>query len=150
MAAADEALNPGGGSAETPAFLHEVEVRFRDLDPMGHVHHSLPLIYFEEARAAFWRRLVGSPALEAIEYVIAECHIRYRARVHYPGHATVTVSVTKVGTRSFELSYELRGAGGLLAEGRTAQVMYDYRARRPTEIPIEVRGRLAAHLPPGA
>jgi acyl-CoA thioester hydrolase len=41
-------------------FRTSVPVRFRDLDAMGHAHHTLPLIYLEEARAAFWRELKGS------------------------------------------------------------------------------------------
>ncbi|MBK6404207.1 MAG: thioesterase family protein [Holophagales bacterium] len=34
-----------------------VEVRFRDLDAMGHVNNAVYLTYFEQARLAFWRAI---------------------------------------------------------------------------------------------
>ena len=40
-------------------FHHAVAVRFRDLDAMRHVHHTAPLLYIEEARAAYWRAVAG-------------------------------------------------------------------------------------------
>ena len=40
-------------------FRHPVEVRFKDIDIGGHAHHSHALVYFEEARSAYWREGVG-------------------------------------------------------------------------------------------
>ena len=50
------------GSEPAPAdfaLVHAVDVRFRDIDAMGHAHHSLPLVYWEEARARYWRDVAG-------------------------------------------------------------------------------------------
>ncbi|MEN8376271.1 MAG: thioesterase family protein [Gemmatimonadota bacterium] len=131
----------------TPAFPFEypVTVRFRDLDPMGHAHHSLPLIYFEEARAAFWRHLTGRDDLEAIDYIMAGVRLSYRARVRFPLSARVHLRVSRVGNSSFGLEYELRGPGGrVLVEGATDQVLYDYHAERSKVIPPEIRAGLEA------
>ena len=40
-------------------FHHPVTVRFRDIDIGGHAHHADALIYFEEARWAYWMEVVG-------------------------------------------------------------------------------------------
>ena len=40
-------------------FRHAVEVRFKDIDLGGHAHHAQALVYFEEARTAYWREIVG-------------------------------------------------------------------------------------------
>ena len=40
----------------------EWDVRFKDVDVGGHAHHSHALVYFEEARWAYWARVVGSAA----------------------------------------------------------------------------------------
>ncbi len=125
-------------------FEHPVAVRFRDLDPMGHAHHSLPLIYFEEARAAFWRDLAGRDDLGAIDYVIGRVRVTYRERVRFPMAATVALRVARIGGSSFTLDYELRGPEGrVLVEGSTDQVLYDYEAGRPKRIPAEIRAALA-------
>lgn len=144
---AREASSPGSGPDEAVSFPFEypVTVRFRDLDPMGHAHHSLPLIYFEEARAAFWRHLTGRDEIESIDYVIGGVRIRYRERVRFPLSAKVVLRVARIGNSSFTIDYELRGPEGrLLVEGSTDQVLYDYHAGRSKVIPAEIRAGLEA------
>lgn len=126
-------------------FVQRVPVRFHDLDAMGHAHHSLPLIYIEEARAAYWRAVVGRPALENIDYVIGEARVRYHARITFPDELVVGVRVSRVGGRSFAMEYEVRSsAGELLATAETLQVMYDYANSRSKPVPDPVRRAIAA------
>ena len=123
----------------------EVPVRFRDLDAMGHAHHTLPLIYLEEARASFWRELKRSATLDAIDYVMAEITLRFHARILYPGTVCVLLSVTRVGGRSFTTEFELRAPDDvLLASGSAVQVAYDYDAARSKPIDDDDRMQLEA------
>ncbi|CAN5719232.1 thioesterase family protein [soil metagenome] len=106
-----------------------VPVRFRDLDAMGHAHHTLPLIYLEEARARFWALIRGSSAVDAIEYVMAEITLRFHARIMYPGDVVVGLAVRRVGGSSFTTDFEVRSdAGVLLSSGSAVHVAYDYDA----------------------
>jgi acyl-CoA thioesterase FadM len=50
----------------------------------------------------------------------------------------------RLGTKSFELEYELRAGDRVVAEARTVLVGYDYDARVSIEIPDEWRRSLAA------
>ncbi|HEX2166944.1 MAG TPA: thioesterase family protein [Longimicrobiales bacterium] len=110
-------------------FRTEVPVRFRDLDAMGHAHHTLPLIYLEEARAAFWRELKGSASIDAIDYVMAEITLRFHERTRYPANVVVGLAVRRVGAKSFTTEFEIRSdAGALLSSGTAVQVLYDYAA----------------------
>lgn len=127
-------------------FVRAVEVRFRDVDVLGHAHHTLPLVYFEEARAAFWREVVGRPGIEGIDYLLAEATARYHDRIPYPARLDVAARVTRIGTKSFTMEYEARRDGALLASGQTVQVMYDYAAGRAKPIPDDVRATLAEFL----
>jgi acyl-CoA thioester hydrolase len=125
-------------------FHHAVEVRFRDLDPMGHAHHSLPLIYVEEARAAYWREAVGRSDLDGIDYVLAEVTVRYHRRIGFPERLDVALRVGKLGRSSFGMDFEIRGAAtaDLLASGSTVQVAFDYAAGRSKPLSDEVRDRI--------
>ncbi len=130
-------------------FEHRAEVRFRDLDPMGHAHHSLPLIYFEEARAAYWRDVVGRSGADEIDYILAEATLGFHARILFPQRVTILVRVSRIGSSSFDMEYQLRSADDeLLADGRTVQVMYDYAAGRPKQIPAEIRARMEEYDAP--
>ena len=46
---------------------------------------------------------------------------------------------SRLGTKSFELEYEVRADGRLAAEGRTVLVGYDYLRGESVEIPAEWR-----------
>lgn len=134
-----------GLEGEGAAFHHPVEVRFRDIDPGGHAHHTLPLVYFEEARSAYWSRIVGRDGLEGIDYILAEAMIRYHRRILWPQTVTVALRVPEIGRSHWIMEYVVRGEDGRrLASGETRQVMYDYDAGRPVRIPDDVRERMTA------
>ena len=138
-------MHPGSSAKEEFRFAHEVEVRFRDIDVGGHAHHSLALIFFEEARAAYWRDVVGCGGIDEIDYILAEATIRYHERVLYPGRLVVDVRVALLGKKHFVMEYRVRAAeGGKVASGRTVQVMFDYEAKTTKRIPAEVRRRIEA------
>jgi acyl-CoA thioester hydrolase len=126
-------------------FRHDLAVRFRDLDPMGHAHHTLPLIYLEEARAEFWRRLKGRSDLDSIDYVMAEVTLRFHARIVYPSTVHVQLAVSRVGERSFTTVFEIRDdAETLLSSGSAVQVAFDYAAGSSKPIDLADRGILSA------
>lgn len=121
-------------------FHHPVTVRFRDIDIGGHAHHSEALMYFEEARWAYWRDVLGRGAIEDIDYVLAEARIRWHQRVLWPQTVRVGVRVSRLGRKHFDIDYEVRGEDGtLLVSGTTVQVMFDYEARKSMRLPEELR-----------
>lgn len=121
-------------------FWHPVVVRFRDIDAGGHAHHSEALMYFEEARAAYWRQVAGKEGLDGVDYIIAEAEVRWHKRVLWPQTLKVGVRVSRLGKKHFEMAYEVLGeTGERLQSGRTVQVMYDYRTGAASRIPEEVR-----------
>jgi acyl-CoA thioester hydrolase len=129
-------------------FFYDVPVRFHDLDAMGHAHHSLPLIYMEEARAAYWRDIAGKDGLDQIDYVIGSFTLRFIQRIHFPGTVRVGLRVSRLGTSSFNMEYELHDENAqLLATGESTQVMYDYSTSASKPIPPEVRSRIEAYEP---
>lgn len=128
-------------------FHHDVDVRFRDIDIGGHAHHSQVLVYFEEARAAYWREVVGrsGSGLDDIDYVLAEARVRFRRRVFYPDTLRVAVRVSRLGKKHFEMEYEARSRDGeLVSSGTTTQIMYDYGAGASKPIPDDVRREIEA------
>lgn len=121
-------------------FHHPVTVRFRDIDIGGHAHHSEALMYFEEARWAYWRDVLGRGAIEDVDYVLAEARIRWHQRVLWPQTVRVGVRVSRLGRKHFDIDYEVLGEDGtLLVSGTTVQVMFDYETRKSVRLPDELR-----------
>ncbi len=133
-------------SASGFRFFHPVTVRFRDIDVGGHAHHADALVYFEEARWAYWKEVVGEVDVEAVDYVLAECRVRWHARVLWPQDVMVGVRVSRVGRKHFEMEYEVRSeAGEKLQSGTTVQVMYDYSRGASKAMPDGLRATLEAY-----
>lgn len=121
-------------------FLHPVTVRFRDIDIGGHAHHADTLIYFEEARWAYWKQVVGQGKLHQLDFVLAECRVRWHARVLWPQVVSVAVRVVRVGRKHFEMAYEIRSdEGEKLSSGTTIQVMYNFDAGVSKRLPGDLR-----------
>ena len=127
-------------------FWHSVSVRFKDIDWGGHAHHSLSLVYFEEARTQYWRDVVGRGELDEIDFILAEAKVRYHQRVLYPLQMKVGVRVSVLGKKHFVMEYLALGeAGEELLSGETTMVMFDYRAGKTKRVPPEVRTAVEAH-----
>jgi acyl-CoA thioester hydrolase len=127
-------------------FIWRVPVRFHDLDVMGHAHHTLPIIYFEEARAAYWREVAGRPAVQDIDYVLAEIRVQFKQRIQYPATLMVKAGVTQLGNASFSMGYELTDEEGVvLAAGESVQVMFNYSNGKSMRMPDDVRARIESY-----
>ena len=126
-------------------FRHPVAVRFQDIDVYGHAHHSRALIYFEEARWAYWGEVVGANNIENVSYVLAEVHVRYHRRILYPMTVEVGVRASHLANKHFVMDYEARSPEGeVLVSGNSVQVMYDYSTESSTTIPHPVRSAIEA------
>ena len=60
-------------------FEHELEVRFRDCDALGHVNNAVYLTYLEQARFAHWQRLTGVTGIPR-SFILARVECDYRAQ----------------------------------------------------------------------
>lgn len=123
-----------------------VQVRFRDLDAMGHVNNAVYLTYLEMGRLAYYRELMGLQDPKDFNFILAHLSIDFRSPVVLGETVYVGIRVTRVGNKSFHFAYELReGASGrLVAEATSVQVMYDYRRQTTMPVSPEFRQRLEA------
>ena len=125
-------------------FVHEERVRFRDLDPMGHVNNAVFLTYIEQARVAFLAEVGAATALEDMNMIVARVEIDFKAPVRLGQEVEVSVRASRFGTKSFDLDYDLRVDGELVAQAKTVQVAYDYERREPVALPADWREKLTA------
>ncbi|HSC26562.1 MAG TPA: thioesterase family protein [Vicinamibacterales bacterium] len=134
-------------------FSHQIDVRFRDCDPMGHANNAVYLTYLEQARFAHWRALWGfrggPPRPGEPGVIMAHAEIDYRKPVEYGDRLEVRLAIAAIGRTSFTYDYELVDQSkSVVASARTVQVMYDYASARPVPIPERVRELLARHVRP--
>jgi acyl-CoA thioester hydrolase len=110
---------------------HRVQMRWRDLDGLGHVNHTVVLTYLEEGRDAFLLR----HGIRRDQYVVGTCSVRFRDEID-PSLDAVTVEcgIRELGRSSIATAERIRGEeGGLLVEAEFDLVLWDpdRRASRP-------------------
>ncbi len=125
------------------SFVHVQGVRFRDLDPMGHVNNAVFLTYLEQARVAFLKEVGAATGIEDMNIILARVEIDFRAPVRMDQEIHIAVRASRFGTKSFDLDYELRVDREIVAQAKSVQVAYDYDRREPVDLPSEWRERLA-------
>lgn len=117
-----------------------VRVRFYELDPYGHVNHSVYIQYFEAARAQ-WLDELGFPLARlqqnGIQIVVTEINTRYRGSAG-PDEVLVVETqaeeLRRVSMRFFQRI--LRGDDVLVEQIVSAACIND--SGRPTRVPAEL------------
>lgn len=130
-------------------FHSEVEVRFRDLDAMGHVNNAVYFTYFEVARTGYMRALGHRPPVEIspadlYPFILLDVYCKYLAPAVLAQELNVYLRTSRVGTKSYEFEYLIsdRNDGHPLATGSSTQVYYDYRRKKTLPIPDDFRRRI--------
>jgi acyl-CoA thioester hydrolase len=125
-------------------FVHRETVRFRDTDAMGHVNNAVFLTYLEQARIAYLRSLGVLDGPLQLAMILARVEIDFRAQA-WPGESLeIGVRPARIGTKSFDLEYEVRAEGRVVAEAKTVLVGFDYVTNASGELPPEWREAIVA------
>lgn len=117
----------------------EIDVRFRDLDPLNHVNNAVFNSYFEEARISFMSDTPGfkNQFEEGKSFVLAKTTIEYRSPVTYPGKLLIGTGISELGNSSItgvQAIYESRNKK-LVATARSKGVWFDLDKQRPARLP---------------
>ncbi len=122
----------------------ELDVRFRDIDAMGHVNNAVYATYIEQARVQYIEDVVDEPLMET-GGVVADLHIDFEHPVDWGETVTVAVRADELGTSSIPLEYEIYADGELAATASTLMVTFDPDAHEPRPIPESWRERIQEH-----
>jgi acyl-CoA thioester hydrolase len=110
-----------------------VQLRWRDMDMLGHLNQSVYHELLEEGRAALiWElmRRVGTDHRHGA-YVLAHVDLDYHREVRKDhGQVEIAVRVGRIGTSSFSLHHEITLPDRTVAaSGETVMVAWDPRTR---------------------
>ena len=122
-------------------YTTDIQVRFRDLDPMKHVNNALYVTYLEQARAEFYEEVVDVP-LADIDTILTYLEVAYEQAIDSVGTVTVELEVSDLGTSSIPMEYEIRFSDERYATAETVQVFFDPETKESRPIPDRYRERL--------
>ncbi len=124
-----------------------IEVRFKDLDVLGHVNNAVILTYAETARVQYaidvglhsiqdgWRNL---------SFILAHISCNFKRPIFYGQTVLVGTRLAEIKRSSLKLVYCIEANGELVAEGEAILVYYDYVANQSMPIPAAMRTKVEA------
>ncbi len=130
-------------------FSTTLEVRWRDLDALGHVNNAVYLTYLEQARVHYLGHLgLVKGGADDIGMILAELTCTYLSPLSMAERVTIWTRVAELRNSSFIFEYRIEGGDGrLAATARSVQVCYDYAASRSMPIPSLWREAITAYEP---
>ncbi len=145
--------------AETQAeprfrYVRRLDVRFGDLDALGHVNHVVYLTYVEQVRTRYFQEVLGIDVPSGLTWVIARVSCEYLLPLHFGDTVDVGWRLSRLGRASAEYEFVLMRGAAVVARGDGVLVNSDARAARSAPIPDAWRAAAAtfeaieAHAPP--
>ncbi|MDG1035228.1 MAG: thioesterase family protein [Crocinitomicaceae bacterium] len=113
----------------------KIQIRYADLDALGHVNNSNYLTYFEIARVHYFNELLGKDWDWRNEgMILANSSLEFLKPLLIQHEAEVKISTLSVGTKSFELYYEISVDDVVFCSGKSVIVAFN--SVRNETIPI--------------
>lgn len=126
-------------------FFKNLEPRWSDFDPIGHVNNVFYFEYFQIGRAYYM--LASSKKWQWTRHMFVIAHIEASYQIELRPDAIeprIGVRVSKLGNKSFDFEYivtskDENGKDLIHCNGKSTQVMYDMEAKKSMELPDWVK-----------
>ncbi|HEY1480536.1 MAG TPA: thioesterase family protein [Gaiellales bacterium] len=129
-----------------PVKRRRIEIRWRDLDAVGHVNNAVFLTYLEECRDAWVQEFLGTPG-ELYDYLLARVAIDYRSQITLDDvFVEIETDLARIGRSSATLGERIYAGPErrLAAEAESVIVSYDSAAGASRPIDAAIASSLAA------
>jgi acyl-CoA thioester hydrolase len=117
-----------------------IQIRFKDIDALGHVNNANHLSYLEYARIDFFKTVIGSNINWAEEgLILARIEIDYKMPILLTDNVFVETWCSRLGTKSFDLDYRIYkviDSGETdLALAKSVLVAFSYKENKSVAVP---------------
>ncbi len=130
------------GAMDDSGYTTDVELRYRDLDTMGHVNNAVYATFIEQARLDYFETVAGVP-LEEAGGVIAHLEIDYERPITLDDDVAVTTEIAELGEKSISMDHEILADGAVAATANVVQITVDPETGETIPIPPGWRDRIA-------
>lgn len=118
-----------------------LQLRFNDIDMMGHVNNAVIMEYFDLGKEAFFSSHGLPPTKGDFTVMVVHYEVDFKAQIHYHDSILVTTEVEKLGNKSLTLMQRIVNSetGAVCVECRTVMAGYRRSTSCSEVIPPEVR-----------
>lgn len=119
---------------------HQLEIRFADIDVVGHVNNAIYLTFFEQGRIAFFKQEIGAGwDWNKHGIIVARNEVDYLLPITLLDEVYITAAFGAVGNKSFQMKMRIfkksDGKEVDCARGLVTLVCYDYQQKQTIPVP---------------
>lgn len=133
-------------------FRHQtpVQLRFKDIDALGHVNNANHATYLETARIAYFDEVIGTEIdWEKEGLILARIEIDYKQPIYLRDKVLVKTRCSRIGSKSFDLEHRIvkikDGTETELATGKSVVVVFNYSENKTAAVPVAWVDRMKAY-----
>ena len=118
-----------------------IQIRFNDIDQMGHVNNAVIMEYLDLGKDAFFSSHGLSPTKSDFTVMVVHYDVDFRAQIHYHDRIHVETEIEKIGNKSVTVLQRVVNTetNTLCVECRTVMAGYRRSTTSSEVIPPEVR-----------
>lgn len=109
-----------------PTVKTGIQLRYSDLDTLGHVSNTVYGIYLAMGRVQWFRAIPG----ELVTSVVANLNINFLGEIRIDDEVHVITRCTKVGNKSIQLSQDIHANDRRVTTAVTVLVGFDPQTRQ--------------------
>jgi acyl-CoA thioester hydrolase len=109
-----------------PTARTEIQLRYSDIDTIGHVSNTVYCVYLELGRIEWFLKIPG----ERVPSVVANLNINYLGEIRIEDRVYVITRCTKVGNKSIQMSQEVYANDRCVTTAVVVLVGFDPQTRK--------------------
>lgn len=122
-------------------------IRYRDLDPNGHVNNGSINQFFEDGRVHFRNSKMGTLGQAVLTgFAIARFDATYLSVLNYPGEVEIGTGIIRIGRSSYVLGQGVFSGDKCIATAEVVTVYFDSASGKSQPLPGELRAVLERNM----
>lgn len=122
-----------------------IQLRFNDIDQMGHVNNAVIMEFFDLGKDHFFRSHGLPPEEGEFTVMVVHCEVDFRSQIRKGDNISVETEIERFGNKSLTVMQRVveQGTRRICAECRTVMAGYNRKTSSAAVIPEEVKERLS-------
>jgi acyl-CoA thioester hydrolase len=124
----------------------EQSLQWGEMDAFGHINNTVYFRYFENARLKYFLALGwGGQRPDGVGPILAATSARFKKPLEWPDAIAISARITEVGDDRFTMEHAILSEhwGGIVTEGTSLIVTFDYSANKKAPVPDDLRRAIA-------
>ena len=124
------------------SFIHktDIQIRFKDIDNLGHVNNAVHLSYFETARINYFKDVFkGKTNWQETGLILAHTEITYKKPLFLEDEISCFTKISKIGNKSFDIENIIvrkeNDLSSVCVYGKSVLVCMNYKTNETINVP---------------